>query len=101
MSERIRKAFVMVDNGEILDAKTLILLQRLAIKWGKSPIYRLPVNEPIGPKKSREKLKERPKEKIARTGRVATKVEVRRNGRLNVGGKTATRNPTMVKPTRE
>ena len=44
MSERIRKAFVMVDNGEILDAKTLIQLQRLAIMYGKSPIYRVPLS---------------------------------------------------------
>ena len=38
------QAFVMMDNGEILDAKTLILLQRLAIMCGKSPIYRLPLS---------------------------------------------------------
>jgi nudix-type nucleoside diphosphatase (YffH/AdpP family) len=30
------QAFAMIANGEILDAKTLILLQRLAIMYGKS-----------------------------------------------------------------
>ena len=33
------QAFVMMAKGEILDAKTLILLQRLALMCGKSPIY--------------------------------------------------------------
>jgi nudix-type nucleoside diphosphatase (YffH/AdpP family) len=31
------QAFAMMTNGEILDAKTMILLQRLAIMCGKSP----------------------------------------------------------------
>ena len=38
------QAFAMMDKGEVLDAKTLILLQRLAILCGKSPSYRLPLS---------------------------------------------------------
>ena len=49
------QAFVMMAKGEILDAKTLILLQRLALMCGKSPIYPASSqHEPIGPEKSRE-----------------------------------------------
>jgi GDP-mannose pyrophosphatase NudK len=45
------QASAMMANGEILDGKTLILLQRLAIMRGKSShLAASPENEPIGPK---------------------------------------------------
>jgi nudix-type nucleoside diphosphatase (YffH/AdpP family) len=77
------QAFSMMNRGAILDAKTLILLQRLAILCDEA--HRLPASsnhEPIRPN-NQEQLHGPANEQIARPGHVTSKLNAP-NGCINV-----------------